>query len=68
MGVSEEPERPQPQNPAPNPDPARATFSAWLDHALTCHYCRHAPARHCYHSERLGDRHREATRAARPQP
>lgn len=62
MGVSEA-SAAQPQNL----DPVRATFNAWLDHVLACDDGCHVPARHCYHSERLSDLHREAARAARPQ-
>jgi hypothetical protein len=47
-------------------DPVRATFHAWLDHVLVCDDGCRVPARHCYQSALLGDRHREAARAARP--
>jgi hypothetical protein len=60
MGMSAEPGvRPG------QPDPVRATFNAWLDHVLTCDGGCRVRSRHCYHSERLGERHREATRGAR---
>lgn len=53
---------------APEPDTVTATFHAWLDHVLACGHCYGGgptTARLCYHSEHLGDRHREAGRAAR---
>lgn len=55
------------QSEARHPDPVSATFGGWLDHVLACDDCHRTPARHCYHGERLADRHREATSAARPQ-
>ncbi|MBZ3908124.1 hypothetical protein [Streptomyces griseiscabiei] len=48
------------------PDPVSATFHTWLDHVLACVRCRRTPARHCYDSAGLGDRHRTAARAVRP--
>ncbi len=61
MGMSEG----APGAPPEQPDPVRATFHAWLDHVLVCDDGCRVRARHCYHSALLGDRHREAARAAR---
>jgi hypothetical protein len=49
----------------PARDPVMMTFQDWLDHAAACVDACRVPAKCCYHSERLGDRHLEARRAAR---
>jgi hypothetical protein len=69
MGLSDEPEARPDTPPGPKPDAVAVTFHVWLDHVLACGDCfggGPTTARLCYHSERLGDRHREAGRAARP--
>lgn len=74
MGLSDEPEvgpdTPLGPKPEPTPDAVAVTFHAWLDHVLACGDCfggGPTTARLCYHSERLGDRHRETERATRRQ-
>jgi hypothetical protein len=58
-GDSEEEQPPQPD------DPVRATFRAWLDHALTCTDGCRVEGVACLHATRLGRTHREAKRANR---
>ncbi|UUU22948.1 hypothetical protein [Streptomyces sp. DSM 40750] len=46
-------------------DLGAAAFRRLLDHAAGCADACHDRARRCYDAERLGDRYREAERAAR---
>jgi len=53
------------EEPAQPGDPVMATFHDWLSHVAVCLGACRLEAISCHHSMRLGDRHREARRAAR---
>ncbi|WP_155055721.1 hypothetical protein [Streptomyces blattellae] len=46
-------------------DQVMATFHDWLDHVAACQGACRLAGISCHHSMRLGDKHREAKKAAR---